>query len=204
MFATIIADIADSRRNLSESRSIWQLDGVSWEGTYSKIRVYKHDELEVVVSDFSRIPKIIRTLRYKLRPNILRVGVGFGDIRTDSHLNLNEENNPYRMTGESFYLARDALSMIGNRTQTQFSTGDIGLDSIIDALYLLMDRRIRDWTEKQWNAVMEYEAKGTQKEAALALGISRSALARRLHSADYDAIDKSEKLIIDLICNKFR
>lgn len=144
------------------------------------------DEFQGVVPDPARVPAAILDLRIELRPLDLRLGVGFGDVRS-----LPAAGEPLNVagSGEAFERARRALDSLAGAGAppllTAFATGDEEVDRIANLVYSLHDALLGRLTSRQWETVVAVLEAGRQDRAAERLGVDVSTVSRTLRRASF-------------------
>jgi len=193
----ITADIINSRRHQNfENNLSKKITALEDEAIISKFTLSRGDEIQGVLNDWANTPEIVRKLRYYCQPLQLRVGIGIGNIEENKI-----DKNSWKMNGEPFFLAREAVDEIKKikKSSTILKSGNNEIDKIINCIWLLIDVLERKWSEKQWKAIHLYEEKGTFEEAANIYGTTWQNVQKLCNTANYEEIHKAEKMLKNLI-----
>lgn len=189
----ITADVINSRKNVVLLNNLpSRLARISGLPVLCGFTMSRGDEIQGVVGGWLTEPQIIRNLRDVCRPLKLRIGIGIGRI-SESDI----KNNPWEMSGQAFYLARNALDYTekNEKFTTYVSTGFDEFDEFINSILLLIDTIQHKWTDKQWEAVQYYDKVGTYREAAELLNVSTQGVEKRCKIAQWKQIKYAEKAL---------
>ena len=154
------------------------------------------DELRGVVRNDCNLPRLVRQLRYYLRPFLLRIGIGFGTVDCSP-----DQASAWMMDGSGFVYALESFQKIKNakRPATCFTAHSAELTETVNVLYTLIDAVQNRWSEKQRQAVDAYERCGTYELAGKHLSITPQNVNKHCREADWKAIIKSEAYLDYLI-----
>jgi hypothetical protein len=186
----LTADVIDSRKaGLDQDALTRSLNKLAHPALLVPFAVSRGDEIQGVMSGWLSAPQLVRMLRWRCRPNKLRVGIGIG--YHDGGL----EADPWKLSGTAFFRARQALESIGTCKDpaTRVVTGEDGMDTLINSVWLLLDTLISRWTPGQWEAVMTYEQAGTYATAAKILGVAAQNVQKRCKAAHWHQIRQAEQ-----------
>jgi len=149
------------------------------------------DEFQGIVASASATPRAVWSLRRRLHPLLLRVGIGVGPVERseagDRPVNVDA-------TGDAFVRAREALEEVGRRRDPRFEplseirTGDRDDDRVANAIAHLVDLLTARITDGQWRTIEAVERHGRQDRAAAELGRNESTVSRALKRASYSHI----------------
>lgn len=197
VFLVVIADVINSRilRDKADiSGRLRVVNGEAQSGLLVPFKCLRGDEIEAVL-DTNGFVKAVRTLKYRLRPLKLRIGLGLGTLDTEGAL----PDDPFALNGEAFFAARKALDSINGSkgeqetialcVQGAGSGADIETWNMVLRLYCSVLGR---WNDAQWDAVMEYERQGVISGAADRLGRLYQSVQRSLGRARWDAVSDCE------------
>jgi hypothetical protein len=137
------------------------------------------DEFQTVAADLRQIPGLLFDLRRRMRPLELRMGIGIGLISG----RLREPVN--QLGGQAFEFARMAIDEAKqgrghSRTNTRFHSENEQFDLVANLIYNLHDALVGNPSEKQWETIDAYLAKGRVDLAARVLKINASTASRNL------------------------
>lgn len=156
------------------------------------------DEVQGVLAGHlpRKLPVVVRYLRYHLLPCRVRVGIGAGGIDRDENI-----DNPWELNGPAFHRAREAVKLLEAEAeqQTGVRTESGAVDKVMNSLWLLLDLRQSQWSDRQWQAIYAYEQEGTYKEAAAGLGIALQNVAKRCRAADWQQFQRAEKNMQEIL-----
>lgn len=161
------------------------------------------DEFQTITSTLDEIPRLIFDLRRKLRPLILRIGIGFGDVSERVRPPVNE------MGGEAFQLARRALeSLKGNRLHkfevlTAFRSRNEAFDCTVNLVYGLHDTLVQNISEKQWDTIDMYLRKRSVALTAEALDLNVSTASRNLRRGYFWQLEETMESMKKIIRTTF-
>lgn len=194
LFLVVIADVISSRNSMDMSNVYEHLLKVNADAKGELLvpfKCFRGDEIEAVLDAKTNFMKAIRTLKYRLQPLKVRVGLGIGrlDIGTDGL-----PNDPFLLNGEAFFEARDAIDRIKHKYKEQESIV-LGAESnngnnfdTWDIMLRLYSSIINRWNTDQWNAVMKYEKLDSMVDAANELNKKYQSVQRSLERADWNLI----------------
>lgn len=210
VFLVVIADVINSRgfrdkADISECLRIANSDAGS--ELLVPYKCLRGDEIEAVL-DTGGFVKAVRTLKYRLRPLKVRVGLGLGTLDLEGAL----PQDPFALNGEAFFAARKALDSIKSAKEEQETIAlcaqgagdgaDIETWNMVLRLYSSMLGR---WNDAQWDAVMEYERQGVISGAADKLKRLYQSVQRSLDRARWDAVSDCEawmtRRMVGLACD---
>lgn len=156
------------------------------------------DEFQTVASELSQIPGLLFDLRRRMRPLSLRVGVGIGTISGPLRPPVNQ------LTGQAFEFARAAIdkakeARAHSGKSTSFQSPNEQFDLVADLIYSLHDALVGSRSEKQWEAIDAFIAKGRVDLAARSLKLNSSTVSRNLGRSHFwqslETIEIMKKLI---------
>jgi SatD family protein len=156
------------------------------------------DEFQTVANDLHEIPGLLFDLRRRMRPLQLRVGIGIGLISGHLRPPVNQ------LSGQAFEFARIAIEEAKegrghSGKNTRFHSQNEQLDLVANLIYSLHDALAGNLSEKQWETVDAYLAKGRVDLAARALKINASTASRNLRRSHFwqslETIDVMKKII---------
>jgi hypothetical protein len=145
------------------------------------------DECQGLVSNPGDAPLVVHDLRLQLSPLKCRVGVGIGPIVSEL------AESTAQMEGLAFSMSREALDATGATKSrlTMYRAENTGLESVANAISLLVDAVQSRWTEKQWEAVRLRSEVGQLAKIGGELGISWQAVDGRLHQAHWHEVEEA-------------
>ena len=145
------------------------------------------DEVQGLVTNPADSPRVIHDLRLQLSPLKCRVGVGIGPIVSEL------AESTAQMEGASFSLSREALDATRavKSRRTTYRADNTGLESVANAISLLIDAVQSRWTEKQWEAARLRSEVGQLAKIGGELGISWQAVDCRLHQAHWHDVEEA-------------
>lgn len=194
-FVAIIGDIIDSKNIKNRSKAQKSLNDVldrvneSYkEHIKSKWTITLGDEFQVLLKPNLEMFKILDYISYKMDPINIRFGIGLGEIYTD----INHEVS-LGSDGPAYWNARDAIESIHSnnnygKSKISFQSED-NKDEIVNNLIYYTDWMKESWTDSQKEVLYTllekdiYDNNFKQKDLAIELGISESAVSRRLSSS---------------------
>lgn len=152
-------------------------------------RLSRGDEIQGVLAQPADFAKVLRRLRYSIRPQTIRVGLGVGQISTEI---IPEDS--WQMDGPAFHRARQALDEAKTlkRATTRWVSDDRNIDRRLNVLLKMVDTIEERWTSGQWEAVYLYEQMGTYKAAAASLGITPQNVEKRCSAARWQVVREAE------------
>ncbi len=195
LYIAVTADIIGSRKKteavLQVEEKLNRLNSSFQEQLAVNFALFRGDEIQGVVTPAADIPRLLRALRFQLRPLGLRIGVGIG--RIESGLG---RKYSWQMDGSAFHRSREALQQIArSRSQaTRFTAaaGSAALLETVNILCTLVDAIQDQWSEKQWAAVDAYERNGTYSLAAQELEITPQTVNKHCRAARFKTIAEAE------------
>jgi len=142
------------------------------------------DEFQTVVTELNQIPGLLFDLRRRMRPLGLRIGVGIGKISGRLRPPVNE------LGGQAFEFARIAIEGTRDRRPrsektTQFHSEHKEFDEVANLIYSLHDTLVGNVSEKQWETIDAFLAKGRVDLAARMLKINASTASRNLSRSHF-------------------
>src|SRR5215469_8440156 len=117
------------------------------------------DEFQTVAERLDQIPGLLFDLRRRMRPLRLRMGVGIGFIAGRLRPPVNQ------LTGQAFEFARAAIDQskqprAHSSKGTSFQSTNEQFDLVADLIYGLHDALVGNPSERQWETVDAFLAKG--------------------------------------------
>jgi len=152
------------------------------------------DEFQTVAADLCQIPGLLFDLRRRMRPLELRMGIGIGLIPG----RLREPVN--QLGGQAFEFARMAIEEVKqgrahSGTNTRFHSENEQFDLVANLIYNLHDALVGNPSEKQWETIDAYLAKGRVDLAARVLKINASTASRNLQRSHlWEALETMETM----------
>ncbi len=210
----IIGDIIDSRNIKKRSEIQIKLNKVLAnvnkdykEYLVSKWTITLGDEFQVLLKPNLEVFKMLDYISYKMYPVKIRFGIGLGVIST----NINYEKS-LGSDGPAYWRARAAIEFVhendnyGN-SKISFNSGNKDDDIINNLIYYT------DWMKENWTTTQRevldtllkrniYNDDFKQKDLAKDIGISESAMSRRISSSGIRLYLSSRKIIAKSIVNK--
>ena len=156
------------------------------------------DEFQTVASELNQIPGLLFDLRRRMRPLRLHIGVGIGVISGSLRPPVNQ------LTGQAFECARIAIEKAKQaRTHsgksTSFRSANEQFDMVADLIYSLHDGLVGNPSDKQWETIDAFLAKGRVDLAARFLRINSSTASRNLSRSYFwqslETIEVMKKII---------
>ena len=208
----ILVDVVDSRhiRDFADQRD-WLVNGLSrrhrqrgWISIDYAVTAW--DEFQGLIERPESLPWVLWDLWLHTYPMKLRIGLGGGDVEWHGGREraLNES-----VTGEAFFLAREALDFAHGRHRASALSGVVlrwnneVIESAGNGMLRLIDGLVDRLSETQWRVIREYERLHKQVDVALALAKSESTISRSLASAQYWQIRASledlERVLLGLL-----
>lgn len=210
----IIGDIIDSKgikeRNEIQIKLNKLLDNINTD--YKKYIVSKWtitlgDEFQVLLKPNLEVFKMLDYISYKMYPVKIRFGIGLGEILTDINYKKSIGSD-----GPAYWRARQAIELIhendnyGNSKISFNSEGED--DDLINNLIHYTDWMKENWTTTQMQIldtllkkdIYSYDFK--QKDLAKDIGISESAMSRRISSSGIRLYLSSRSSVAKTIVNK--
>lgn len=207
--AVLIADVMASRsRNDMRALLGKRLAAVSQKHLAQKLirlpyAITAGDEFQALTGNLPSLPALILDLRVALRPLTLRVGVGFGTVADRIQPPVN------RLTGEPFQFAREALEIVKTgglfkfEVLTAFASHNEEFDQTINLLYGLHDTLLSGVTEKQWEAIRQFQLTPALEKTARRLKLDASTVSRNLKRGYYWQLSETVKVAGALIQRAF-
>jgi SatD family (SatD) len=142
------------------------------------------DEFQTVAGELNQIPGLLFDLRRRMRPLCLRIGVGIGVIAGRLRPPVNQ------LTGQAFEFARAAIETAKEARahagkSTSFQSANEHFDLVADLIYSLHDALVGNPSEKQWEAMDAFLAKGRVDLAARSLKLNSSTVSRNLSRSHF-------------------
>ena len=156
------------------------------------------DEFQTVASDLDQIPGLLFDLRRQMQPLRLRIGVGIGFISGRLRPPVNQ------LTGQAFEFARVAIEKTkqarGHSNKgSSFQSTDEQFDLVADLIYSLHDALVGNPSEKQWETIDAFLAKGRVDLAARSLRLNSSTASRNLSRSHFwqslETIEVMKKIV---------
>lgn len=156
------------------------------------------DEFQTIASELHQIPGLLFDLRRRMRPLQLRIGIGIGLISGRLRPPVNQ------LGGQAFEFARVAIEgakegRAHSGKSTRFHSENEQFDLVANLIYSLHDTLVGKPSEKQWETVDAYLAKGRVDLAARALKINASTASRNLSRSHFwqslETIEVMKKII---------
>jgi hypothetical protein len=137
---------------------------------------------------------LARTLAELFHPLPVRVGAAFGAINPEA------ASDPEQMDGPAF----DAAGELLYRTRKEerlllVQGGDAALDALANALFLVLNRDLRGWTERQCEVVRLYRRYHRQQDVARELGVSQQSVSSSLAAAGWKVLAEAEDALGNLV-----
>ena len=142
------------------------------------------DEFQTVANELNQIPGLLFDLRRRMRPLRLRIGVGIGIVSGRLRPPVNQ------LTGQAFEFARAAIerakqARAHSGKSTSFQSTNQQFDLMADLIYSLHDGLIGNPSEKQWETIDAFLAKGRVDRAARSLRLNSSTASRNLSRSHF-------------------
>lgn len=185
----LTADVIGSRKaGLDQGTLTSRTNGLVYPALLVPFTVSRGDEVQGIMAGWLTAPQLVRMLRWRCQPHELRVGIGIG------YYDGNMEADPWKLSGPAFYRARQALDSIAASKEpaTRMVTGEEGVDTLINSVWLLLDTLIGRWTPGQWEAVMTYEQERTYAASAKVLGVAAQNVQKRTKAAHWHSVRQAE------------
>lgn len=193
----ITADVIDSRKHFEETRVLQKkLQAIQSAELVMPFVLLRGDEIQGVMKESPSLTRVLRTLRYLCFPLQLRIGIGIGKIESSTTAE-DKEINPWLVSGEAFFLAREALESMKKKKKpvTVIKTGNPFYENICQAILILLDVIYSSWTLKQWQTVLTYEEQGTCEKAAKELGIAPQNVFKHCERAHWKEVLTAERAL---------
>ncbi|MBS4536302.1 hypothetical protein GOQ29_11800 [Clostridium sp. D2Q-14] len=191
----IIADLIDSRNieNRFEVQErlrkvLKEVNILYKEYIISKWIITLGDEFQVLIKPNSKIFEMLDFISYRMNPNKIRYGIGFGIIKTSIDF-----EKSIGADGPAYWNARKAIEIIHDNNY--YGNSKIAIisgsnsDEIMNNLLAYTDWMKENWTDSQKEILHSlldgniYSEKFEQKRLAKKLKISESAMSRRVKSS---------------------
>lgn len=161
------------------------------------------DEFQALCGALDEVPALVLDLRRRMRPFMLRIGVGIGNVPGKIEAPVN------RMGGEAFQFARRAIESLKQGDQlkiealTAFRSSRPVFDTTANLIYGLHDTLLVKVTEKQWKTIDQYRSKGRMEAAGHALGVNFTTVSRNLKRSYYWQMKYTIRGMRSLIADQF-
>lgn len=214
MLLAIIGDIIDSRsiKNRNEiqrdlNKVLSDLNKDYEKHIVSKWTITLGDEFQVLLKPNLEIFKMLDYISYNMDPVKIRFGLGLGEIFTDINYKKSIGSD-----GPAYWRAREAIEYI--HENSNYGNSKISFksekedDDIINNLIYYTDWMKENWTNTQRQVLYTLLEKDTykdnfkQKDLAKDIGISESAMSRRISSSGIRLYLSSRNSIAKAIVNK--
>ncbi|XMB85091.1 SatD family protein [Mycoplasmatota bacterium WC44] len=208
-YIVITADVVNSKLEMFGSSDIElrlkELNLMFKDDLAAPFSIMKGDEIQsmVNIASFSKIFKIIRSLKYIFGPYKLRIGVGVGDVY-EKFQNISKFNNSWEIDGQAFHLARAAMdsTRINKRESIKmsvcFNFENKYLSDKFNIIYSFVTDIIDRWKEDTWNIINELEKGIIHEEIARILDYDRSNVTKKIGRSNWYKIITTEKLLISM------
>lgn len=200
MFVVINCDFIDSRKNKNFDKILQEKlkllnKKFSFFSLETNINVSRGDEIQFIIKLNNNFFKIIRYLRGILHPLKLRIGMGFIE-----NLNITSKNS-WDLNGEGFFLAREALDKIkdNKNISTRICSHNKEIEATLNIFYNFNDLILEEWKDKNWELNNLKIENSVNRKIIEHLKISSSTFYDRLKSSKLEAIEKNEKIILNLL-----
>ena len=195
-YLAIIGDIIDSKKikNRAEVQStmIKTFQEINQECSgliVSKFTLTIGDEFQALLKPARDVWQLLDLLAVRIS-GPFRLGLGYGEIRTQI-----DPDQSLGADGEAFWRARDAIQTVhvqnwNGRCHVLFKGGHNKQDTLLNSLILAAETIKAQWTHSQaelFGALMKagiYHVDFNQKSIAEELGLSESALSKRLTASN--------------------
>jgi hypothetical protein len=142
------------------------------------------DEIGAALLSVSGVYEIVDAVGRALYPQRMRFALARGEV--DTGLQSTEVG---RMDGPAFHKAAAIMAELkANRLPFGMAVEDSAFDDALAGAASLIQMAKARRSERQWEAVREYERLGTQARAATELGVSQQAISHALVTADYKQV----------------
>lgn len=199
-YCALIGDVVDSRR--IDERAVFQnrlqdliasLNRQHESDLASPLELSSGDEIQGLFLQPQAVVPVAVRLAEDLYPVRIAYGMGYGAVSTEILAHT------YQIDGPCFHRARSALK----RTRSEalwLTAGGFGdpTDRLINALFQLMHAVRARWTATQIDYIRRARHM-LQKEIAMELGRSPSAVSESLQAAAFDAVYQGERALKDLL-----
>lgn len=144
-------------------------------------------EFLAVLTDFRSVYPLSRTIGEALHPLAVRVAACLGEI------NLPPVPDPEQMDGPAFDGAADLLYRARKDDRLVMIQGENEmLDSLANALFLVLYRDLQNWTERQCKVVRLYRHFRRQQDVAEELGVSQQSVSSSLAASGWKSLAEAE------------
>jgi len=206
--AVLLADIVSSRRRNVRALLGERLRAVTPRHLRQGLirlpyAVTAGDEFQVLCGALDEVPALILDLRRRMRPFVLRIGIGIGTVSGKIQAPVN------RMEGEAFQFARRAIESLkqGDARKidalTAFRSGRPVFDTTANLIYGLHDTLLGKVTQKQWKTIDEYGSKSGVRSTARVLGVNVSTVSRNLKRSFYWQMEYTVRGMRQVIAGQF-
>ena len=164
------------------------------------------DEFQGVTLIGPEIFEMIRNIRYTFLPVKVRIGLGIGFIEEANLLyQKNSPSDSWDMSGRAFLNARHALDRLKDTKKSRVLLHSLHSEGnqTFNLVYRLIDTIVEEWSDKQWEAIQQYNQLQSYEAGAKAIGISKSSFYQRCISAKWDVIRESENELAHLLVRTF-
>lgn len=173
----------------------------------SKWTITLGDEFQVLLKPNLEIFKMLDYISYKMYPVNIRFGIGLGEIFTDINYKKSIGSD-----GPAYWRARQAIEFI--HENNNFGNSKISFNSENEDDELINNLiHYTDWMKENWNTTQRellhtllkkniYNDNFKQKDLAKDIGISESAMSRRISSSGIGLYLSSRNSIAKAIVNK--
>lgn len=142
-----------------------------------------------VLPDLASVYPVARHLAEALHPLVVRVGASQGEV-AEATL---ESADPEQLDGPAFDAAAELLYRARRDDRMIVIRGaQPEADILANALFLVLYRDLRGWTERQAEVVRLYRVHGRQQAVAQALGISQQSVSSSLSAAGWKTLSQAE------------
>lgn len=210
----IIGDIVDSKNISNRNETQIKLNEVLKKVNkdyeryiLSKWTITLGDEFQVLLKPNLEVFKMLDYISYKMYPLKIRFGLGLGEIFTDI-----DYKKSIGSDGPAYWRARQAIEFIhenNNYGNSKISfNSDKEEDELLNKLLHYTDWMKENWTSTQRELLHTllkkdiYNSDFKQKDLAKAIGISKSAMSRRVSSSGIGLYLSSRNSIAKAIVNE--
>ncbi|MFH1864566.1 MAG: SatD family protein [Candidatus Eisenbacteria bacterium] len=139
------------------------------------------DEIGAALLSVSPVYEMIDAVGRALYPQRMRFALARGEVDTGL-----QNADVGRMDGPAFHEAAAIMAELkANRLPVGLAVGDSAFDDALSGAASLIQMAKARRSERQWEAVREYERLGTQALAGVKLQVSQQAISHALVSSDY-------------------
>lgn len=133
---------------------------------------------------------LARYLAELFHPLPVRVAAAYGDVNPEA------VSDPEQMDGPAFDAAGELLYRARKEERLLLVQGsDPAVDTLANALYLVLNRDLRGWTERQCEVVRLYRQYGRQQDVARELGVSQQSVSSSLAAAGWKVLAEAEEAL---------